>query len=79
MRKTIAVMFAASTLLLASCSTMHEHANAKWEYRTYRESPTATADFDSGLNKLAAEGWTVDRILQSDSPYVTLLLKRHKQ
>ena len=52
MKKTIALIFAASTLFLAGCCTMHH--TTKWEYmqRTGQLS-------DADINKLADEGWSI--------------------
>ena len=78
MKKHIALGLVASTLFLAGCCTTH-HVT-QWEYKTYREALSA-GSFESGLNKLASEGWIVDEVLTcaGDSGYTTILLKRPKQ
>jgi hypothetical protein len=76
MKKNIALILAASTLLLAGCCSTH-HVT-QWEYKTYGaaySSPSAVGD----LNKLAAEGWIVDKVLYSDIANSTILLKRPRQ
>jgi hypothetical protein len=50
MKKTIALIFAASVLILAGCCTTH-HAT-KWEYQQVWDFKT--------VQKLSAEGWTLD-------------------
>jgi CubicO group peptidase (beta-lactamase class C family) len=50
MKKSLALIFAASTLILAGCGTTHQAT--KWEYRQ-------VYDFSS-VQKLAAEGWTLE-------------------
>jgi hypothetical protein len=82
MKRSLAVVLAAGTLLLAGGCATHcgPSGVAGWEYKTFRESPTALPEFETELNKLAAQGWIVDQVLQrGDAPYVTLLLKRPKQ
>jgi uncharacterized protein YceK len=58
MKKVVALMFAASTLLLAGCSTTHEHADAKWEYQWAYDYQT--------VQSLTAQGWTLDGFVPSD-------------
>jgi hypothetical protein len=50
MKKSITLIFAASTLFLAGCCSTHH--TTKWEYQR-------VFDFSS-VQKLAAEGWTLD-------------------
>jgi protein involved in sex pheromone biosynthesis len=78
MKKHIALGLVASTLFLAGCCTTH-HVT-QWEYKTYRDV-VSTSSFESGLNKLASEGWIVDEVLTSggDNGYTAFLLKRPKQ
>jgi hypothetical protein len=49
MKKTIALIFVASTLVLVGCSTTHQAG--RWEYRE--------AQGIDEVNQLAAHGWTV--------------------
>jgi hypothetical protein len=66
MKKSIALVFAASTLLLAGCCTM-PHAT-KWEYKvedathwsTRGSGPQAwQASYQSHLNDLGKDGWVL--------------------
>ena len=77
MKKHIALGLVASTLFLAGCCTTH-HVT-QWEYKTYQDN--ATGSPETGLNKLASEGWIVDEVLTSGggSGPTTFLLKRPKQ
>jgi protein involved in sex pheromone biosynthesis len=50
MKKSIALLIAASTLFLAGCCTAH-HATT-WEYRTVNDDITQ-------VNELANQGWTL--------------------
>jgi len=71
MKKSIVLLFAASTLFLAGCCTTH-HAT-KWEY-------TQAHDFAT-VQKLAAEGWTLDGFHSFDSSDngTMYILKRRAQ
>jgi hypothetical protein len=51
MKKTIAPIIAATTLLLTGCSTTPQHAGAKWEYQKVWDFPT--------VQKMGTEGWTL--------------------
>ena len=68
MKKLIALVFAASTFMMAGCCTTHHVA--KWEYKTIQGSQT-----DDSLNKFADDGWTVVGL----NSYGGYLLKRPKQ
>ncbi len=54
MKKTIALIFAASTLFLAGCCTAHK--TARWEYKTEVLNVGAAINADT-LNKYGKEGW----------------------
>ena len=63
MKKSIAVVIAASTLLLAGCSTTH-HAAKQWEYKVARTPigpegtrPVGIERREQFLNELAKDGW----------------------
>lgn len=66
MKQPIALIFAASTMLLAGCCTTH-HA-AKWEYK---EVLTLSA-----VNELAKTGWSVVAVEPSAGNPPTYLMKR---
>jgi len=51
MKKTAALIFAASTLFLAGCCTTHGPASTKWEYKTVYDI--------SQVNQLAGQGWSL--------------------
>jgi hypothetical protein len=51
MKKSIALIFAASILVLAGCCTTHH--TASWEYQTRHDLS------DTELNKLGEQGWKV--------------------
>jgi protein involved in sex pheromone biosynthesis len=55
MKKSIALLFAASTLLFAGCSTTHHHT-AKWEYKTVE---AREGEQDAIISKLTGDGWRV--------------------
>ena len=78
MKKTVTLIFAASTLFLAGCCTTHEHAKI-WEYKTVE----VTGDQDVQLNHLAEQGWRVESFtatFPSSGPlFKVYLLKRPKQ
>jgi len=80
MKKTIVLMFAASTLLLASCCTTHR-ANKQWEYKLTYSTPPGPAGLhpenqQQFLNELGKDGW----ILVAVDPQTGLFyLKRPKQ
>jgi protein involved in sex pheromone biosynthesis len=72
MKKTIALVFAASTLFLAGCCTPH-HTTAR-EYQT-------TEDINT-VNQLASQGWKVVGFTRDEtrqSSFKTFLLERDKQ
>jgi PBP1b-binding outer membrane lipoprotein LpoB len=71
MKKHIALILAASTLLLAGCCTT-EHAT-KWQYKTVGPSTS-----DEILNTPVAEGWSVVSFSVTPSGDKYFLLK-HKQ
>jgi hypothetical protein len=52
MKKSIALIFAASTLFLAGCCTTHHIT--KWEYKT---STDYGVQDDARLSKLGKDGW----------------------
>ena len=68
MKRSIALVLAASTLLLAGCCTTHQVT--KWEYKTIQGSQT-----DASLNKFADDGWAIVGL----NSYGGYLLKRPKQ
>jgi protein involved in sex pheromone biosynthesis len=52
MKKSLALAFAASTLLLAGCCTAHhDPATTKWEYQL--------ANSIDAVNQMAGKGWSV--------------------
>ena len=53
MKKHIALILAASTLILAGCCTTHQAT--KWEYKTVHTM--------KGVNERTAVGWSVNRLL----------------
>jgi protein involved in sex pheromone biosynthesis len=74
MKNTIALIFVASTLVLAGCCTTYHAKN--WEYKT------VTDPSDQQLNQLAQQGWRVESFGVAPSvnqPYKCFLLKRQKQ
>ena len=72
MKKSIALLLAASTLVLVGCCTTHQAT--KWEYKTVVDMS------DAFLNRLGAEGWSVVGFQKNaDLINVTVLLKRPKQ
>ncbi|HEY5505646.1 MAG TPA: hypothetical protein VIK28_10855 [Sedimentisphaerales bacterium] len=79
MKKSITLIFAASTLLLAGCCTTHrDHATTKWEYMKVYSIDQA--------NQRTADGWVVAGFsAYIDSPNTQFsqteiyLLKRPKQ
>ena len=54
MKKSIALLFAASTLMFAGCSTIHH--TSKWEYKTVE---AREGEQDAVISRLAEEGWRV--------------------
>jgi hypothetical protein len=63
MKKSIALVIATSTLLLAGCSTTH-HASKQWEYKVAHTPigpegtrPVSIERREQFLNELAKEGW----------------------
>jgi hypothetical protein len=78
MKKSIALIIAASTLFLAGCCTPHRAT--QWEYKTDRQAISAR-DLGSHLSQLGADGWQVDKVITpaNDMGYATFLLKRPKQ
>jgi hypothetical protein len=73
MKKHIALIFAASSLLLASCSTTAHHA--KWEYQTVYSLAQA--------NQWTDQGWVVAGfsayVDTGNHDMTAFLLKRPKQ
>ena len=56
MKKSIALIFAASTLLVAGCATTHH--GAQWQYKNLTILGSAP-DQNPELNQLGKEGWSV--------------------
>jgi len=73
MKKTIAVILAASTLFLTGCCTAHHERASKWEYQKVWDFKT--------VQKLSAEGWTLDGFHSFDpgDTGTYYILKRHAQ
>jgi len=73
MKKTITLLFAASTLSLAGCSTAHhEHTATRWEYQKVYTV--------GAVNKAAEDGWVVTGFSTFDASQTEIyLLKRPKQ
>jgi PBP1b-binding outer membrane lipoprotein LpoB len=71
MKKSIVLIIAASTLVLAGCCTTHRAA--RWEYKQL--APRVT---DETLNKLAEEGWSVVAV-GTDNGSSFYILKRAKK
>jgi hypothetical protein len=74
MKNTIALIFVASTLVLAGCCATHHPKN--WEYKTLMNVS------DEELNQLAQQGWRVESfgVAQTvNKPDKCFLLKRQKQ
>ena len=74
MKTKIGLVLAASTLLLAGCSTTH-HAT-KWEYRNISGVTT------DKINQMADEGWSVAGFSEYEAGgtiHTSYLLKRPKQ
>lgn len=62
MKKSIALIFAASILFMAGCCTTHqEHAATKWEYKIMHYSPftpsNANLTVEQTLAELGGKGW----------------------
>ena len=88
MTRSITLIIAAGSLVLAGCCATHEHSSSKWEYKTVVLPNTAvplkpagsgwTSD-DAVLNAMLKDGWVVAdyRIDNIDSQW--FLLKRHKR
>jgi hypothetical protein len=76
MKKSIALLFAASTLFLAGCCTTHEHAAVKWEYTVYTCSGLAGVS-DPNLSHLGAQGWKlVDVVHATDTKETQYVFQR---
>jgi hypothetical protein len=78
MKKSIALIFAVSSLVLAGCCTTHHVTH--WEYKTVYEYSYGKY-LDDSLNKLAVDGWMIQNImlvqedLSQGSRYLILLKK----
>ena len=59
MKNSIALVFAASTFLLAGCCTTHHEHASKWEYQKVWDFQT--------VQKLSAEGWVLEGFHSFDS------------
>ncbi len=69
MKKHIALIMAAVTLLLAGCCTTHHVTN--WEYKTGFMS-------DAELNASVSQGWRVAYVLPIPPGNIEYVLKRPK-
>jgi hypothetical protein len=74
MKKSIALILAASTLFLAGCCTTH-HVT-KWEYQ---QIPTGSMKSDATLNRFGDEGWSVVGFGTSQTSGNFYIMKRPKQ
>lgn len=71
MKKTIALIFMASTLFLADCCTTHEHATVQWAYQKVWDFKT--------VQKLSTEGWVLDGFHSFDaSDNGTYYIMKHR-
>jgi hypothetical protein len=70
MKKSIALIFVASTLFLAGCCTTH-HVTS-WEYKTGIMS-------DAELNTFVSQGWRIAYVLPNAAGNIEYVLKRPKQ
>jgi hypothetical protein len=70
MKKSIALLIAATGLVLAGCCTTPH--TPKWEYKT------VSSTSDEILNTPVAEGWTVVNFTVTPDGNKWFLLKRHK-
>jgi len=75
MKKSIALIITASSLILAGCCTTPHQT--KWEYKEV-EFPSGTASEDQ-LNQLGDQGWSVVAATVSTRGIPLFLLKREKQ
>ena len=76
MKKSFALIIAASMLLLdGGCTTHHEQANTKWEYQEATNSVEA--------NQMADKGWIVAGFTKytdaTGQPQANFTMKRPKQ
>jgi len=74
MKKNIALIFAASSLFLAGCCTIHH--TASWEYQTRYDLS------DAELNKLGEQGWKVVGFAKDESVgpnHCDYVLERRKE
>ena len=76
MKKTIALIVAASTLGLSGCCTAH-HVS-KWEYKQLPPDRGSSRVSDDALNKLGEEGWSVVGV-GNDNGVSIYILKRAKK
>ncbi len=81
MKKSITLVFAASTLLLAGCSTTHP--SMAWEYRVIR-GVAHQPDLEQKLNDAGAQGFVIvssETLLERPdaSPVTIAILKRPKR
>jgi hypothetical protein len=75
MKKTIALIFAASTLFLASCCTTPQAT--VWEYKIVQANSHLL--LEQGINKAAAEGWQLQCFQPDDSRIPFAVMRRHRE
>ena len=72
MKKFVALTFAASTLILAGCCTVHQgHAATKWEYQIVYNL--------SDVNKLAEQGWSLAAFSLNPNNQTVFIVKHQIQ
>lgn len=88
MRKSIALVFAVSTLFLAGCCTTPERGSSAWEYKTVvlpndavplQPAGRGWASDDAALNAMLKDGWVVAGYGVDHINSQWFLLKRHKR
>ena len=77
MKKSIALIMATGTLLLAGCTTYH-HTSTAWEYEIIERADNVA--LQTALNKAADDGWVfVSTAAQGSNSGVYAVMKRAKK
>ena len=78
MKKTIALIIAASSLILAGCCTTRQQAT-KWDYLIIPGRVTDRPSLNDKLQKAAADGWEVVAAAnEAPAGWVDVILRRPK-